>query len=164
MKSETNTVYRCHDVMLQIVDMRWGIRDEASNDHMTTKLCLHEIQACKDISVGPYFVVSTIFNIHTYANPSYSGVRDVEEGIGVASGAPTWNILRERYGCHFHICRRFCRTRTATSRCRSFLAPMTPQPSRQRCQLKINNTLPSWIYNKIYLNVQYIRVHVLKLF
>ena len=53
-------VWHCSTNMLsQIVDMRWGIRDEASNDHLTTKLCLSEIQACKDISIGPYFVVST---------------------------------------------------------------------------------------------------------
>ena len=41
----------------QVVDMRWGIRDESANDHMTTELCLHEIEACKALSTGPYFVV-----------------------------------------------------------------------------------------------------------
>ena len=29
-----------------IVDMRWGIRDAATNDHMTTEICLSEIQKC----------------------------------------------------------------------------------------------------------------------
>ena len=37
--------------------MRWGVRDEATNDHMTTELCLQEIEACKKLSTGPSFVV-----------------------------------------------------------------------------------------------------------
>jgi hypothetical protein len=27
----------------QVVDMRWGVRDEATDDHMTTELCMREI-------------------------------------------------------------------------------------------------------------------------
>ena len=38
--------------------MRWGVRDDATDTHMTTELCLREIKACQDISVGPNFVVS----------------------------------------------------------------------------------------------------------
>lgn len=38
--------------------MRWGVRDGATNTHMTTELCLREIKACQEISVGPNFVVS----------------------------------------------------------------------------------------------------------
>ena len=37
--------------------MRWGVRDDATNAHMTTELCLREIKACQEISVGPNFVV-----------------------------------------------------------------------------------------------------------
>jgi len=42
----------------QVVDMRWGVRDDATNTHMTTELCLREIKACQEISVGPNFVVT----------------------------------------------------------------------------------------------------------
>ena len=38
--------------------MRWGVRDDATDAHMTTELCLREIIACQEISVGPNFVVS----------------------------------------------------------------------------------------------------------
>ena len=38
--------------------MRWGMRDDATDTHMTTELCLREIKACQEISVGPNFVVS----------------------------------------------------------------------------------------------------------
>ncbi|XP_071144810.1 NACHT and WD repeat domain-containing protein 2-like [Mytilus edulis] len=40
----------------QIVDMRWGIRDEATNDHMTTEICLHELANCQKYSAGPNFM------------------------------------------------------------------------------------------------------------
>ncbi|VDI78486.1 Hypothetical predicted protein, partial [Mytilus galloprovincialis] len=40
----------------QIVDMRWGIRDEATNDHMTTEICLHELANCQKYSAGPNFL------------------------------------------------------------------------------------------------------------
>lgn len=45
------------DLLLQVVDMRWGVRDEATDDHMTTELCMREIQNCQRLSMGPNFVV-----------------------------------------------------------------------------------------------------------
>ena len=41
----------------QVVDMRWGIREQATNDHMTTEICLKELKACQRLSTGPNFVV-----------------------------------------------------------------------------------------------------------
>ena len=52
--------------------MRWGVRDDATDAHMTTELCLREIKACQDISVGPNFVVSKVESISflsSYRNP-----------------------------------------------------------------------------------------------
>ena len=46
------------EISWQVVDMRWGVRDDATDAHMTTELCLREIKACQEISVGPNFVVS----------------------------------------------------------------------------------------------------------
>ncbi|CAB3255055.1 unnamed protein product [Arctia plantaginis] len=37
--------------------MRWGVRDEATDDHMTTELCMREIKNCQRLSMGPNFVV-----------------------------------------------------------------------------------------------------------
>ena len=42
----------------QVVDMRWGVRDEATDDHQAIELCLREIENCQKISTGPSFVVS----------------------------------------------------------------------------------------------------------
>lgn len=41
----------------QVVDMRWGVRDEATDDHMATELCLKELKLCQELSTGPNFVV-----------------------------------------------------------------------------------------------------------
>ena len=43
--------------------MRWGVRDEATDDHMTTELCMKEIDNCQRLSMGPNFVVSIQFVI-----------------------------------------------------------------------------------------------------
>ncbi|XP_061173439.1 uncharacterized protein LOC133182609 [Saccostrea echinata] len=40
----------------QVVDMRWGVRDESTDDHMGTTLCLKELTQCRDMSTGPFFV------------------------------------------------------------------------------------------------------------
>ncbi|KAK6190035.1 hypothetical protein SNE40_001982 [Patella caerulea] len=40
----------------QVVDMRWGIRQEMEILHKTTDICLNEIKLCNEISTGPSFV------------------------------------------------------------------------------------------------------------
>ncbi|XP_035219910.1 NACHT and WD repeat domain-containing protein 2-like [Stegodyphus dumicola] len=45
-----------HGLEFQVVDMRWGVRDEATDDHMTTDLCMREIENCQRLSMGPNFV------------------------------------------------------------------------------------------------------------
>ena len=42
---------------LQIVDMRWGVRDESISYHQTSEVCLQEVELCKQISVGPSVVI-----------------------------------------------------------------------------------------------------------
>ena len=39
------------------MDMRWGVPEQASDNHSTTELCLQEILKCQEVSVGPNFVV-----------------------------------------------------------------------------------------------------------
>ena len=36
--------------------MRWGVRDEMTNEHMTTDLCMTELKNCQDLSIGPNFI------------------------------------------------------------------------------------------------------------
>ena len=37
--------------------MRWGIRDESTDDHSTTNICLKEVENCQKMSLGPNFVL-----------------------------------------------------------------------------------------------------------
>ncbi|KAI3386911.1 hypothetical protein SNEBB_004259 [Seison nebaliae] len=46
-----------YGLQFQVVDMRWGVRDEATDDHMTAQLCMQEIDNCQRLSVGPNFIV-----------------------------------------------------------------------------------------------------------
>lgn len=60
---------RDHGYDFQVVDMRWGIRDEATDDHSVLDLCLRELEQCQKLSTGPNFVVIYIFCyclIHTF--------------------------------------------------------------------------------------------------
>lgn len=45
----------------QVVDMRWGVRDQATDDNMGTEMCLRELQMCQKLSTGPNFVVSFFY-------------------------------------------------------------------------------------------------------
>ena len=46
-----------HGLEFQVVDMRWGVRDESTDDHKTAELCMQEIDNCQRLSLGPNFVV-----------------------------------------------------------------------------------------------------------
>ena len=32
--------------------MRWGVRDEMTNEHLTTSLCMKELKSCQELSIG----------------------------------------------------------------------------------------------------------------
>ena len=36
--------------------MRWGVRDEMTNEHMTTELCMTELRNCQRLSMGANFI------------------------------------------------------------------------------------------------------------
>lgn len=48
----------CHKLGLEfeVVDMRWGVREFSTDDHLTSQLCMKELKKCIDLSVGPAFV------------------------------------------------------------------------------------------------------------
>ena len=51
--------------------MRWGVTQEAQNDHMTSTVCLKEIKNCQRLSVGPDFVVRFIQTLcYTIPHPT----------------------------------------------------------------------------------------------
>ncbi|XP_062599748.1 NACHT domain- and WD repeat-containing protein 1-like, partial [Saccostrea cucullata] len=66
----------------QVVDMRWGVRQQATDDHMTTELCMHELHQCQQISKGPSFI--SLF-AHKYGYRSLSRVIDAGEFMKIRS-------------------------------------------------------------------------------
>ena len=44
--------------------MRWGVRDESTDDHSTMELCLKELKACQELSTGPNFMVRKTFSFN----------------------------------------------------------------------------------------------------
>uniref|UniRef100_A0A8C7ESG3 Uncharacterized protein n=1 Tax=Neovison vison TaxID=452646 RepID=A0A8C7ESG3_NEOVI len=57
---EVQTFCQKHGLMFEVVDLRWGIRSSEATDHMTTELCLEELDRCRKTSIGPAFVVSLL--------------------------------------------------------------------------------------------------------
>ncbi|XP_067856040.1 NACHT domain- and WD repeat-containing protein 1 [Heptranchias perlo] len=43
-------------LVFEVVDMRWGVPNALTADHMTTELCLREIESCQRMSLGPTFI------------------------------------------------------------------------------------------------------------
>lgn len=84
-------------LLFQVVDMRWGVRDEATDDHMTTELCMKEIENCQRLSMGPNFVVFLGQKYGYRPIPTYilsselQIIRDDLTGMGVdATLLDTW--------------------------------------------------------------------------
>ncbi|XP_067906172.1 NACHT domain- and WD repeat-containing protein 1 [Heterodontus francisci] len=43
-------------LVFEVVDMRWGVPNTLTADHMSTELCLREIESCQRMSLGPTFI------------------------------------------------------------------------------------------------------------
>ena len=43
--------------------MRWGVRDDAQDDHLTTEIVLREVERCQRMSQGPNFVVCLFLSL-----------------------------------------------------------------------------------------------------
>ncbi|XP_064598836.1 uncharacterized protein LOC135465527 [Liolophura sinensis] len=79
----------------QVVDMRWGVRDEATDNHMTTELCLREVKNCQRLSTGPNFVT---FLSHKYGYrsfPSKIEAREFEKMFGKIEGSEDKELVNK---------------------------------------------------------------------
>ena len=38
------------------MDMRWGVSDQMTNDHLTTEICMSELRTAQNLSIGPNFI------------------------------------------------------------------------------------------------------------
>ncbi|GFR74146.1 NACHT and WD repeat domain-containing protein 1 [Elysia marginata] len=83
----------------QVVDLRWGVTAEATNNHLTTKICLLELENCKKISLGPS-CIALIGNRYGYRPlPHQVPVEEFEilEGEAQALGLQGLDVLRDWY-------------------------------------------------------------------
>ncbi|KAI3387087.1 hypothetical protein SNEBB_003519 [Seison nebaliae] len=46
-----------YGVDFQLVDMRWGIPTDCTNNHTASELCLKELKTCQKLSLGPTFIL-----------------------------------------------------------------------------------------------------------
>jgi len=46
-----------HGARLQVIDLRWGVSEEASLDQQTVKICIDEIKRCQNTTPRPNFIV-----------------------------------------------------------------------------------------------------------
>ncbi|XP_055453303.1 NACHT domain- and WD repeat-containing protein 1 isoform X1 [Psammomys obesus] len=53
---EVQSFCQKHGLTFEVVDLRWGIRNTQATDHLTTELCLEELDRCQKTSIGPAFV------------------------------------------------------------------------------------------------------------
>ncbi|KAK3590255.1 hypothetical protein CHS0354_041333 [Potamilus streckersoni] len=74
----------------QVVDMRWGIRDEATDDQMGMELCLKELRLCQKLSTGPNFV--TLLS-HKYGYTAFPRTIEAEEFEKLASNMESQEAL-----------------------------------------------------------------------
>ncbi|KAJ3187569.1 hypothetical protein HK101_009360 [Irineochytrium annulatum] len=64
------------DMTFETVDMRWGVLDQSTAEHLTSELCLRQLQKCLDESAGPAFF-SILGNKYGY-RPFPSRIDSVE--------------------------------------------------------------------------------------
>ncbi len=64
--------FRKKGLEFQVVDMRWGVREESVLDHMATRLCTQEIFNTQKISRGVSFLVKQT-KIYTSGNERIRG-------------------------------------------------------------------------------------------
>ena len=53
--------------------MRWGVRDEMTDEHMTTALCMNEIRGCQKYSMGPNVIY---FGAQKYVTSRFVNLSD----------------------------------------------------------------------------------------
>ena len=82
----------------QWVDLRWGVSETDSANHLTMRICLDEIRRCKEQSPGMNFVVLAGGRYGTSFVPAEIPAQDWEDITRSENlSAQDWDFLNERY-------------------------------------------------------------------
>ena len=73
----------------QVVDMRWGVTQEAVLDHATSDLCLQQISECQRLSRGTNFVTILGNRYGSQAPPSFIDEKEMTVLLKVANSYNT---------------------------------------------------------------------------
>ena len=71
--------YRQYGIQVTFVDMRWGVRDENTLDHLTWIACYDELKRCKDNSMGVFFISLQSHKYGYCPLPKFIGRKAYEE-------------------------------------------------------------------------------------
>lgn len=83
----------------QVVDMRWGVRDESTDDHSTLELCLKELLACQQLSTGPNFMAFLGQKYGFRPLPSKIASTEFEELVSNITDQGEKSLLGKWYQC-----------------------------------------------------------------
>ncbi|XP_032238906.2 NACHT domain- and WD repeat-containing protein 1 [Nematostella vectensis] len=81
----------------QVVDLRWGIREEAVDDHILTELCMKEIKECQKLSTGPNFITFLGQKYGYRPLPHKIDSREFEKLLSVITSAEDLDLVKYWY-------------------------------------------------------------------
>lgn len=82
----------------QVVDMRWGVRDESTDDQSTLELCLKELKACQELSTGPNFMVILLVLYSWFRVRDFGLIGEVSFKLTYDSLLLLQTFLGQKYG------------------------------------------------------------------
>ncbi|ELU09567.1 hypothetical protein CAPTEDRAFT_227456 [Capitella teleta] len=87
------------DLDFQVVDLRWGVTQEASNDHLVEDLCFNEIEQCKRLSRGPFFVgmLGNRYGFHPLPREIHQTELEILKSVAEDEDTEGWQLLDSWY-------------------------------------------------------------------
>ena len=86
-----------HGCRFQVIDLRWGVSEEASLDQQAMKICLGEIERCQKVSPRPNFIVLLGDRYGWCPPPSHIPEAEFGQILGVVQGKEDKALLDAWY-------------------------------------------------------------------
>src|ERR1035437_2680932 len=86
-----------HSCRFQVIDLRWGVSEEASLDQQAMNICLGEIERCQNVSPRPNFIVLLGDRYGWCPPPSQIPEEEFEQVLGVIAKKEDQALLKEWY-------------------------------------------------------------------
>ena len=86
-----------HDRRLQVIDLRWGVSDEASLDQQAMDICLAEVARCQKTTPRPNFVILLGDRYGWCPPPAHIPSKKYAQILSVMDNNEDENLLKEWY-------------------------------------------------------------------